>query len=132
MSLFDGSTTRAVIAVGIGGMAGALLRFLLVGLCSRISMLFEFPVGTLFVNAIGCFAAGILVVLFERSTELPVVYRHFWMTGVLGGFTTFSAFSVETVLLLKRQPLSALLNIVLSVALGLSAAWLGMRLVAKE
>lgn len=115
-----------VIAIGVGGAVGSVLRYWL-STAVYTAAGRGFPYGTLAVNVVGCLVMGLLFVVFmDRLTE-AAVWRAGLLTGVLGGFTTFSAFSIETFGLLEQgEPLKALTNIVLSVALCLGAAWLGV------
>ncbi|MFK5970627.1 MAG: fluoride efflux transporter CrcB [Candidatus Marithrix sp.] len=114
-------------AIAIGGAVGALLRF---WVSSGIYYILgkEFPYGTLAVNILGSFLMGFLYILFlERivSSELRAIV----LIGLLGAFTTFSTFSIETMnLLLDGEQTKALLNIFLSVGLCLLATWMGMLL----
>jgi CrcB protein len=82
------------IAVIIGGGIGSLMRYSTVGFVqSRVDAIF--PVGTMFVNLVGCFFIGFLWTVFELTTVRPET-RVFFITGILGGFTTFSSFGMET------------------------------------
>lgn len=86
----------------------------------------SFPWSTFLVNLTGCLAIGALWGLLEKRTIDPNVIRWFWMAGVCGGFTTFSAFSLESLQLLQQQRWSLLLPYILgSVSLGLLATWAG-------
>jgi len=88
-----------------------------------------FPVGTLTINAFGSFVMGLVAGYFAFRGHLPQEMRLFLATGVLGGFTTFSAFSLETALLFERgTPGAAILYVVLSVALSLAGVALGLAL----
>ncbi|MFC3074117.1 fluoride efflux transporter CrcB [Shinella pollutisoli] len=88
-----------------------------------------FPVGTLAINAVGSFVMGLVAGYFAFRGHLPQEMRLFLATGVLGGFTTFSAFSLETALLFERgAPGAAILYVVLSVALSLGGVSLGLAL----
>jgi CrcB protein len=90
----------------------------------------RFPLATFFVNVLGCLLMGIIAGVAERWHLFPLELRLFILTGVLGGFTTFSSFGYETIFLLRRgELLAAGLNVVLSLACGLGAVWLGGRLV---
>ena len=112
-------------AIAAGGIFGALLR---AGMTSGAYVLFGrgFPYGTLLVNVAGCGAMGYLFVLFESQGFSPL-WRAAILTGLLGAFTTFSAFSIETLLLLNDNAyLKAALNVLLNVSLCLLAAWSGM------
>lgn len=88
----------------------------------------HFPYGTLVVNVSGCFLMGFLfIILLERFNGMGSQFRSFLLIGFLGGYTTFSAFSIETLNLLEKDALiGAMINILLSVILCLLAAWLGM------
>lgn len=92
-----------------------------------------FPFGTLIVNISGCFLMGVLFVLtLARFNHLNTELRALLLIGLLGGYTTFSSFSIETIHLLESGNWqSAFMNILLSVMLGLAAAWLGI-IVAKS
>lgn len=87
----------------------------------------DFPYGTLVVNVSGSLIMGILFALFtERVADMGPALRSFFLIGFLGGYTTFSSFSIETILLIENgNILSALLNILFSVTLCLGAAWIG-------
>jgi CrcB protein len=118
-----------IVWVGLGGCIGSILRYLLSESVQGRSA-GVFPFGTLVVNVLGCFVAGALTGLFE-GTMLPTPEaRAFLFAGLLGGFTTFSAFGNETMLLARatgRGP--ALANVAAEVLLGLGAVWLGRALV---
>ncbi|WP_424933598.1 fluoride efflux transporter CrcB [Amaricoccus macauensis] len=90
------------LQVALGGAIGATCRYLLAGAITR-RLGAGFPFGTLSVNVIGSLIMGVALVFILRRTELGLNHlAPFFMTGVLGGFTTFSAFSLETVLLFER------------------------------
>lgn len=88
----------------------------------------QFPYGTLVVNVSGCFLMGLLFVLIlERFDGLGPQLRSLLLIGLLGGYTTFSSFSIETINLFENGAwMSAFLNIFLSVILCIAAAWLGL------
>jgi fluoride exporter len=116
-------TTLSLVA--LGGAIGAGLRFLTGVGVLRLFGYTEFPLAILTVNIIGSFLMGVFVVVAAHRglTHLSP----FIMTGVLGGFTTFSAFSLETVTLIERGQLgSASLYIVLSVALSVGGLAFGL------
>ena len=114
-----------------GGAAGSVARYLLSGwLQSKAGI--SFPWGTLGVNVLGCLCIGFLGAALSGPLLLPPGYRLFLIVGVLGGFTTFSAFGWETLALAREgQMRLALLNIGLSNVLGLTAAWSGMAAARK-
>ncbi len=115
-----------IIAIAAGGAAGSLLRF---WMSSGVHALVgrQFPYGTLAVNVLGCLLMGILFVLLTERLNLGPLWRAGLLIGLLGGFTTFSAFSMETITLIEEGAhLKAALNILLSVAACLGATWLGM------
>lgn len=115
-----------VIAIAAGGALGALLRFWVSsGILALVGR--GFPYGTLSVNALGCLAMGFLyVLLLERMSVGPEV-RAALLIGLLGAFTTFSTFSIETLTLIEQADyLKAVLNVVLSVMICVPAAWLGL------
>ncbi|MFN0196271.1 MAG: fluoride efflux transporter CrcB [Planctomycetaceae bacterium] len=84
------------LAVGFGGFLGAVLRHVLTGVVHRRFPAF-LPAGTLAVNVIGCFVIGIAMTFFSGRGEHLSTWRFFLVTGILGGFTTYSAFGYETV-----------------------------------
>lgn len=117
-----------LLLVGFGGGVGAMARYLVGGWVLHQTMQERIPYGTLVVNLIGCLAIGLIAGAAERFEMLTPEARLFLITGVLGGFTTFSAFGYETVFLLRRgEPLVAATYVGASVGLGLLAVWLGLR-----
>lgn len=123
------SNLSAFLLVGLGGAFGSVLRFSLStwmnGLSSAEGGAASFPTGTLAVNLLGCLCIGLIAGLLEhRESADPL--RLLIMTGVLGGFTTFSAFGLETFGLLRaHEPLMALSYVTASVIGGLALVWLG-------
>ncbi len=115
---------KIILAIGLGSFIGGVLRYL-------VSLFFQqkfpgaFPYGTLAVNIVGCFLIGVVYALaFNESISAD--NRLFIATGILGGFTTFSAFSFETFSLIKNgQAVTAMLYIIGSVLLGLLATYAG-------
>lgn len=113
------------LLAGSGGFVGAAARYWIGGLVHR-HLGASFPLGTLVVNATGCFFIGLLGVLAEERLALSPAARVFWMIGVLGGYTTFSSFGYETMALLREGSSAlALLNVAAQVVLGLFAVWCG-------
>ena len=115
-----------LLAIALGGALGAVLRFLL---STRVYAWLGrgFPYGTLAVNVLGSFLMGFLtIVLLERSMADPA-WRAVILVGFLGAFTTFSTFSIETLMLLEEgEMLRAGLNVSISVIACLAAAWFGV------
>jgi len=125
---------RLLATVALGGALGSGARWLLTGWVQRRASgasgpLALFPAGTLAVNLLGCFAVGLLATLFQERLAASAELRTFVLVGVLGGFTTFSAFGFETFALARAGNLAlAAVNALGSVALGLAGVWLGVAL----
>ena len=120
---------KGVLLVALGGAIGSVARYKLSGYVLHHTVDWRFPAGTFAVNVIGCLVAGVLAGLAEKHDMFTADVRLLLFTGLLGGFTTFSAFGLETMFLLKRgELLVASANIVLSVVAGLAALWLGLGL----
>ena len=117
-----------ILAIGAGSFIGGVFRYLLsVQIQTRTTT--NFPLGTLIVNLIGCFFIGIVFGIFNKG-QMSNEWRLFLATGLLGGFTTFSAFSNETFALFKDGYIGyALLYILASVLLGLAATYIAYLLV---
>jgi CrcB protein len=117
---------KTIIYVAIGGAIGSVLR-LLISIIINKYLSNSFPFATLLVNVLGCFLIGILVGIFDKNNVIDTSLKYLLITGFCGGFTTFSAFGLENVSLFQNQnPFYALLNIGLSVVLGLAAVWFGL------
>ena len=115
-----------VLYVAAGGAVGALLRYGAV-LLSQNLWGRDFPYGTLLVNVLGSLLIGLAYVWIVERLALGDAWRLAFMVGVLGAFTTFSSFSIETLQLVERgAALAALSNILLNVSLCLVAYWLGL------
>jgi CrcB protein len=115
-------------AIAIGGAAGSVLRY---GVSQGIHALVGrgFPWGTLVVNSLGSLLVGFIFVYLVERSAVSEVLRAALFIGLLGGFTTFSTFSLETLVLIEEASyLKAVINIFISVVLCLGGAWLGMTL----
>lgn len=123
----------AVLIVGLGGFLGSIIRHLLSSAMPLvISGGLKFPLATLMVNIIGSFLIGFLIPIFDLNSALHEKQRLFLITGILGGFTTFSAFSLETVLLIKEgNILYAAISVLAHLFLGFAAVAAGFS-VAKS
>ncbi len=116
------------LAVATGGALGALARYWLVACVTRLGPA-GFPWGVLVTNVLGCFVAGMVCVATAERAGVDPLWRLLILVGFLGGFTTFSAFSVETIALLQAGALAtALLNVLGNVLPCLAACALGIQL----
>lgn len=117
---------KHVLLVGLGGGLGSIARYL----CQRwfaFNYVHSFPWATFAVNITGCFLIGLFWGLSFKSYESNEAWKLFLMTGICGGFTTFSAFTLEGIGLIKEQKMGFfLLYAAGSVVLGLLATYLGM------
>jgi len=121
-------TIKILMAVGTGSFIGGVFRYLLSQLV-HAKTLSTFPFGTLAVNIIGCFCIGLVFGLTERINPAPE-WRLFLATGLIGGFTTFSAFSMETFGLLRDGHLwYAALYITASIVIGVLATFAGIAMI---
>ena len=115
-----------IILVALGGGLGAAARFAVSSILTPATVSSGFPIATLCVNVCGCLVAGLLIGLSERFEFLTPSLRLFLFTGILGGFTTFSAFGLETLALIRKDAWGlAASYVVASVCIGLAAVWLG-------
>lgn len=111
---------------GAGGFIGSVLRFGVGAVVTRHLSTASMPVATLVVNVAGCLAIGVLTGAAQSRVALPAELRVFLVVGILGGFTTFSAFGNETMMLVRADAhWRALANVALNVVVGLSAVWIG-------
>jgi crcB protein len=114
-----------IIIAGLGGFIGSAARFWL----STVAYKFlgqDFPYGTLLVNIVGSFFMGFLMAFFEERFTISPDLRIFLTIGILGGFTTFSAFSYETVSLLREGSyLTGTANVLYHLLNCLGATWFG-------
>jgi CrcB protein len=118
------SVLREILLVALGGGVGAALRGAIDLLAARVGL--AAPPATLAINLVGSFVAGLLVALVVERGALPAELRPLLIVGLLGGFTTFSAFAVQTLRLGEGAPLSALAYVAASLLLGLLAAAAGL------
>ncbi|MEB3101425.1 fluoride efflux transporter CrcB [Ferviditalea candida] len=115
------------IAVGVAGMIGAVLRYFL-GIAVHGWWMHSFPLGTLLINYIGSFVLGWFTTWVNRAERVPAWFRVGFGTGLIGSFTTFSTFSIETVTLIHQQLwVDTLLYMTLSLFGGLLMAWSGFQ-----
>ena len=120
-----------LVMIAAGGGVGALLRYGVAGWAQKLGG-GSFPLGTLVVNVSGCLVIGTLAALFAGPHLIREEYRLAILVGVLGAFTTFSTFGLETLSLANAGQLRlAVLNIVLSNGCGLASVWIGYRLGVK-
>ncbi len=119
---------KMILAVGLGSFLGGISRYLITLLIQN-KFLSTFPYGTLFVNISGCFLIGVVYALSDKGNVSPV-WRLFLATGVMGGYTTFSSFSNETVSMLRdAEYLPAFSYVAFSILLGLTATFAGISLI---
>lgn len=115
---------KKAVFIGLGGAAGTITRYALFQI--PFSSAYR-PIVTLLINGSGSFLLGFLIILFSKRLRVSAEIRLSLTTGFLGGYTTFSTFCKDTVLLLfSGKPLYAVLYAALSVILGLCAAWFGI------
>jgi CrcB protein len=118
-------TLKHLLMVGFGGALGSMMRLTL----SHWLRFSQFPWATFAVNLSGSFAIGVIWALSLRHATFEQQWRLFLASGICGGFTTFSAFSLEGLSMLQQQKLGLyLLYVAGSVLLGLAATWLGYEL----
>lgn len=114
------------LLVFIGAGIGGVLRFWIGPAIQQACNNWSFPIGTFSVNMLGCFVIGLLAQLAESKGLLQGDTRAFVFVGVIGGYTTFSSFALETFQLLRDgQIFQALANAILQVLLGVFCVWLG-------
>ena len=117
--------------IGAGGFIGAVLRFLISSWVQTRSGSIVFPFGTLAVNMIGCLLIGFLTYLVETRSFFSTETRSFILIGLLGAFTTFSTFGIETLALIRDNRIDlAALNAGSQVVIGVGLVWLG-RIIAS-
>ncbi len=117
-----------ILLVAAGGALGSVLRYL-VGLWTLRSFGPSFPWGTLTVNITGSFLIGVFAEVIARKFGASAEMRVFLITGILGGYTTFSAFSLDAITLFERgEPVTALIYVASSVLLSALAVFAGLAL----
>lgn len=120
---------KHILLIGLGGFIGSVLRYFVSKLNNYWEVL-SIPIGTLAVNVIGSFLIGLVSAYALKTGNLSEEMKLFIITGLMGGFTTFSAFSNENVLMMQNGQFAAVaLYIGLSVLLGFAAAFLGYVLI---
>ena len=123
-----GEKIKILFLIGLGGGIGSIGRYLVQVLITR-HFASTFPAGTLVVNITGCFIIGLLFGLVNRHAWLTMEWRLFLITGICGGYTTFSSFSYESISLIREgNYLYFISYVLLSVALGLLATFGGAAL----
>ncbi|MEN3329244.1 MAG: fluoride exporter [Acidobacteriota bacterium] len=116
---------QKTIFVGVAGLVGTLFRYWFAGVVARRSGE-TFPWGTMSVNLVGCFLAGVVFYLAEERLMLSPTLRTIILVGLLGGFTTFSSYGLQTFTLLRDGEFGlATLNVAVSNVLGLLLVWAG-------
>jgi CrcB protein len=122
---------QKVLLIFVGAGAGGVMRYGLSGWIQRLTQT-TFPAGTLVVNVVGCLAIGFLGAVLAGPVLVREDLRVALLVGVLGGFTTFSTYAMETVALAAdRELLRAGVNLLASNALGFVAVWLGLRVAQR-
>jgi CrcB protein len=121
---------KQIIIVAVGGAVGTLFRYKLGGFILHRTEGWQFPLSTFSINLLGCLIIGIVAALVEHHDLLSASSRLFLFTGLLGGFTTFSAFGYEAIFLVRRNLIGvSFLYVAMSVLCGLAAVWLGLKTV---
>lgn len=119
-------TFQNIMLVGFGGFIGSVLRYLVSGWMHNMFKADSFPVGTAIVNITGCLVIGLLGGWADHLQALNPHTRLFLFLGLLGGFTTFSAFGYETMALLRdRELFLAFVTVSVNLLLGFGAVFLG-------
>lgn len=117
---------KTILFVGLGGGIGSIIRYLLSQLIQK-SFPNSFPWGTFTVNVLGAFIAGIFLTIIGKNENPESMWKYLLITGFCGGFTTFSAFASENILLIQQGNTNlAILYIFLSIVIGLLFIWLGI------
>ncbi len=115
-----------ILFIGVGGFAGAIIRYLSVKFIYKFPFDFIFPFAILIVNVSGCFLIGFLSGIIDGKNIFSPEIRSFLLIGFLGGFTTYSTFGLETFDLVQSGKFFlSILNIMLHIILGLIAVFMG-------
>ena len=116
---------KNILLIGLGGFAGSIARYFISRLNNHIEVL-SIPIGTLVVNVLGSLLIGFLIGISEKSPILTVELRMLLMVGLCGGFTTFSTFTGENLMLMRNgQFLILFCYTGLSILFGFAAVYLG-------
>ena len=119
---------KNLLLVGFGGAIGSMLRYAATLLLNSK----YFPYATLAVNIIGCFIIGLVFAISIKNENFLNNWKLFLATGICGGFTTFAAFSLETMELLQREKIGmAVTYIGLSIVPGIAATFFGYQLIRE-
>ena len=120
---------KQLVTVALGGALGSVARYKIGGIILHHTSAWRFPLSTFMINVAGCFIIGVLAGLSEHRDLFSPNTRLFLFTGLLGGFTTFSAFGYEGVFLLRRgDVVMSFAYAASSVLFGFAAVWLGLQL----
>jgi CrcB protein len=120
---------RELLAVGVGGFIGAVLRYVAGSCVQRLWGQSGFPLGTLTVNIVGCLVIGLLAGLSDSRALFNPQIKLLLFVGILGSFTTFSTFSYEALALVREgQLIAAGASVILHLVVGLIAVWGGYTL----
>jgi len=123
---------KSILLVGLGGFIGSVARYKMGGWVLHLTVQEKFPFSTFAVNIVGCLVVGVLAGWADRVEWFGPDARLFLFTGLLGGFTTFSAFGLESVDLLRRgEILVAAIYMGASMVFGITAVWLGIKLISS-
>ena len=121
---------RLELLVALGGAIGSVARYKFGGWVLHQTAAWKFPLGTFLINVLGCLVIGVLAGLAVKEDYFSPEARVFLFTGICGGYTTFSAFGLETFNLLRRDEfMVAGSYVALSLILGLFALWIGFSLI---
>jgi fluoride exporter len=113
-----------LLVIGLGGMIGSIARYV-ASKSVDATLGPNFPYGTMTVNIMGSFAIGIIFAVALKKGEISEGWRLFLATGVCGGFTTFSAFALENLIMLQQKPVISIFYVIGTLAGGLAAIALG-------